>query len=81
MSGLVIALCMVLGCFVVGLRSVLVMLRRLLVHVMCHNNHLGEAPINASENLRRLHAGKHRHRVKIQCRFAPFSPEQDLPVD
>jgi hypothetical protein len=36
MSGLVIALCMVLGCFVVGLRSVLVMLRRLLVRVVCH---------------------------------------------
>jgi len=36
MGGLVIALCMVLCCFVVRLRRVLVMLRSLLVCVVCH---------------------------------------------
>jgi hypothetical protein len=37
-SGFVIALCMELGCCVVGFRCVLVMLRCLLVCVVCHKS-------------------------------------------
>jgi hypothetical protein len=71
-GGLVIALCMMLGGFMVGFRCVLVMFCCLLMCIVRHGSPRGTSFL-APETVRRHHTGKHLYFVKIPCRFAPSS--------
>jgi hypothetical protein len=69
-GGGMISICMVLCCCVVGLGSVLMVLRCLLVCVVCHFDYLAEAVVYFPASLCLLHAKIDQCRINISLNFA-----------
>jgi hypothetical protein len=72
-GGGMISICMVLCCCVVGLGSVLMVLRCLLVCVVCHFDYVAEAVVYFPASLCLLHAKIDQCRINISLNFCPES--------